>query len=194
MTRATKTSKKNDSKRNDSTRKDVAARSEPSDLEAPTSEVDLATMEKSNWMADLFDWQPFFGRGWRTGLPARLFDPEQLFGDRFEFGFPMRVEQFRDSGDLVIRAELPGIDPDEDVEIRIDGRRMTIEATREDKSESTDGHCSEFHYGHFHRMMTLPEGAETEAITAGYTDGILEVRVPVHVEPEATTKVPITRS
>lgn len=196
MTRATKTSKKDaTTKKDTSTKKDVAVSSEASDSDPSTSEVDLATMEKSNWMADLFDWQPFFGRGWRTGLPARLFDPEQLFGDRFEFGFPMRVEQFRDSGDLVIRAELPGIDPDEDVDISIDGRQLTIDATREDRTESTeDGHRSEFRYGKFHRSMTLPTGADADHVAATYTDGILEVRVPVLEDNDTTKKVAVTRN
>lgn len=179
MTRATKTRK---------TEKSVSVPT------SDTSTPEVANPDDRNWMFDLLDWPTFFGRNWRGGLPTGLLDPDHFFGDRLDRRFAMRVEQLHDGDDLVIRAELPGIDPDTDVEIGVDGRRMTIEATREDKSESTDGHRSEFHYGHFHRMMTLPEGADTEAITASYTDGILEIRVPVHPEPETTTKVPVTRS
>jgi HSP20 family protein len=145
-----------------------------------------------NWMLDLFDW-PFFGRDWH--VTTRLFDTERFFTDRDEDRFPMRVEQLRDGDDLIIRAEIPGIDPDADVEIGIEGRRLTIDATREDRTESSeDGYRSEFRYGHFHRMMTLPEGADTDAVAATYTDGILEVRVPVHPDVEKTTKVPVSRS
>jgi HSP20 family protein len=179
MTRATKTRKTETSK------------------PVPTSDTstEVTTKDDRNWMLDLLDWPTWFGRNWRGGLPTGLLDPDVFFADRLDRRFPMRVEQLHDGDDLVIRAELPGIDPDEDVEIGIDGRRMTIEATREHKTETTDdGFRSEFHYGHFRRMMTLPEGADTGAITATYTDGILEVRVPVHAEPETTTKVPVTRS
>ena len=158
----------------------------------PTTTKPVPTDER-NWMLDLLDWPTFFGRRWRGGLPTGFLDSD-FFGDRFERRFPMRVEQHYDGDDLVIRAELPGIDPDEDVEIDIEGRHLTIEATREESTESdADGYRSEFHYGHFHRMMTLPDGADIDAVTASYTDGILEVRVPVDPETERTTKVPVTR-
>ena len=166
-----------------------------SETSAPVPTSDSEVASDHNWMTDMLDWPTFFGRRWFGGLPSGLLDPELFFADRADHRFPMRVEQYLDDDGLVIRAELPGIDPDEDVEIKIDGRRMTIEATREQSEESDgDGYRSEFHYGHFHRMMTLPVGADTEAVTASYTDGILEVRVPVRAEPETTTKVPVTRA
>jgi HSP20 family protein len=163
-----------------------------------TTASELATTDDRNWMLDLFDWPTLLGRGWH--MPTRWFDPEHFFGEHFlgerwEGGFPMRVEQFHDGDDLVIRAELPGIDPDEDVEIGIEGRQLTIDATREDRTETTDdeGRRSEFRYGRFHRSMTLPVGADTDAVTATYTDGILEVRIPVHREIDTAHKVAITR-
>ena len=121
-------------------------------------------------------------------------------GDAVHADEPL-VELETDKATLEISAPKAGVlveilvPEGEDVEIGIDGHRMTIEATREETSETEDdGYRSEFHYGHFHRMMTLPEGADTDAVTANYTDGILEIRVPVHTEPETTTKVPVTRA
>lgn len=160
---------------------------------SPDISPEVATTDDRSWMLDLFDWPTFLGRGWRTGLPARLFDPEHFFGERFEAGFPMRVEQFHEGEDLVIRAELPGVDPDRDVEISIEGRQLTIDATREERTETEDGHRSEFRYGKFHRSMTLPTGADAEHVVASYTDGILEVRVPIHQPVDTTKKVAVTR-
>lgn len=106
----------------------------------------------------------------------------------------MRVEEFVDGGMLVIRAELPDIDPDKDVELSVANGVLHIQATREEKSEKRekDMYRSEFRYGSFARNIALPEGTSDEDITATYTDGILEVRVPLPEAPKETvTKVPI---
>jgi HSP20 family protein len=109
----------------------------------------------------------------------------------------LRVEEFRDGDDIVVRAELPGIDPDKDVELSIAEGVLHIDAHREEKSEHKDkgGYRSEFRYGRFTRSFVLPTGVNEDSVTASYTDGVLEVRVPVGPAPkESVTKVPITRS
>ena len=74
----------------------------------------------------LDDW---FGRlpGW---FGARL--PERLTGEPLG----MRLEEIREDGQLVIRGEIPGVDPDKDIEISVDNGRLTIEATREQRTEA----------------------------------------------------------
>jgi len=122
----------------------------------------------------------FFGEGWGDMPDAR----------------PMRVEEFVEDGTVVIRAELPGIDPDEDVDITVADGILHVVAEREERSEEErpEGYRSEFHYGSFERHIRLPEGAKADDITASYTDGILEVRVPAPAEVEApTAKVAVTR-
>ena len=52
---------------------------------------------------------------------------------------------------------------------------------------------SEFHYGSFERSVALPAGAQSDDVTATYTDGILEVRVPVDTKTDAIKKVPVER-
>lgn len=113
----------------------------------------------------------------------------------FTDGPDMKVEEFTDGDRLVIRAELPGIDPDQDVEITVADHMLTIRAERrrEEQVEDKDGYRSEFEYGSFVRSMTLPTGAGEADVEATYRDGILEVRVPVAADTEAR-KVPITRS
>jgi HSP20 family protein len=107
----------------------------------------------------------------------------------------LRVEEFEEGGALVVRAEMPGLDPDKDVEITVSDHVLTIRAERRQQSEVQDkrGYRSEFRYGSFVRSMTLPLGAREDDVQASYTDGILEVRVPIStVAPEAK-KVPIAR-
>lgn len=76
----------------------------------------------------------------------------------------LKVEEFREDGQLVVRAEMPGIDPDNDVEITVSDDILHLRAERrsETKTEDTSGCHSEFHYGSFSRSLRLPAGA-TEA-------------------------------
>lgn len=94
-------------------------------------------------------------------------------------GVPIRVEEVMDDDQLVIRAELPGVDPEKDVEVTVDEGVLTIKAERrQDKKEKTDsGFRSEFRYGKFVRQIRPPKGTGAE-VTANYRDGVLEVRMP----------------
>jgi HSP20 family protein len=109
----------------------------------------------------------------------------------------LRVEEFRDGDDLVVRAELPGVDPDEDVEVSVCDGVLSIHAHRREESEAREkeGYRSEFRYGSFSRTVVLPPGTDDSAVRAAYTDGVLEVRAPVGPEPKETvTRVPVTRT
>src|ERR687897_1460401 len=74
----------------------------------------------------------------------------------------LRVEEYIDEGTLVVRAELPDIDPDQDVELVVSNGVLRIRARREEKTEKKDkgGYRSEFRYGSFVRNVPLPEGAK----------------------------------
>lgn len=104
----------------------------------------------------------------------------------------VRVEDFMDGNDYVVRAEMPGIDPDKDVEVTIQGEVLTIRGQR--REEERDKNHSEFRYGSFTRSLRLPNGAKKDEVSAKYDAGVLEVRIPMGaVSPEAT-KVPVQRS
>jgi len=90
-------------------------------------------------------------------------------------GHPMRVEDFVQDGSYVIRAELPGIDPEKDVTVTVAGGILTIKAERHE--ESTGKHHSEFRYGTFSRSVALPAGADEDHIEATCSHGVLEVTV-----------------
>jgi HSP20 family protein len=109
---------------------------------------------------------------------------------------PIRIEQDVDDHRVVVRAELPGIDPDQDVEINVSDGMLQIRAERRDHvAEEREGHRhSEFHYGAFARMVSLPAGADADDVKATYHDGILEVVVPVDAKQAEATRVPVTRT
>lgn len=112
---------------------------------------------------------------WRTGFPHSI-----------------RIEEFSKSGNFMIRAELPGIDPDKDVQINIRDGMLTIEGKREEHTESDQR--SEFFYGRFMRTLTLPSGSDEKNIKASYRDGILEVSIPMREPSEKAHSIPVSRS
>ena len=108
----------------------------------------------------------------------------------------LRVEEYREGDQLVVKAEVPGIDPENDVDITIDRDQLQIVVRREEKSEhkSKAGYRSEFRYGTFSRTVTLPAGVQQDDVRASYNDGVLEVRIPVPEESAPSTrKVPVVR-
>lgn len=114
-----------------------------------------------------------------------------------DLGGWLRVEEFHDGDDLVVRVELPDIDPDKDVVVSVSDGMLHIEGRREERSERRDkaGYRSEFRYGAFVRDVALPAGAVEEDVKATYNDGILQVRVPLpKAKAPTTTKVPVVRA
>jgi HSP20 family protein len=131
-----------------------------------------------------------------TDWVGRLFD-DRLFPDRHLWASAfsdLRVEEFTDDQTLVVRAEMPGIDPDKDVEISLHDGILHIKAERREKTEHTgkDEYRSEFRYGMFERTLPLPAGVSESDVQASYKDGILEIRLPKAKDAKATT-IPVTR-
>jgi len=124
----------------------------------------------------------------RFGLELAWPERWRRMFDHFDadLGGWLRVEEFTDADTLVVRAELAGIDPDKDVEVTVSGGMLHIRAERTEKKEDTtkERYRSEFRYGTFERDVLLPAGVTAGDVSATYTDGILEVRVPM---PKATT-------
>jgi HSP20 family protein len=81
-------------------------------------------------------------------------------------------------GDLVLRAELPGI-KQEDVDITLHDNVLTVSGERKAEQEEERGgyYVRERRYGSFSRSLTLPQGVDEGKIHARYEDGVLEVTV-----------------
>ena len=104
------------------------------------------------------------------------------------------VDVFSRDGNLVVRAELPGIDPDKDVDITMQDGVLYIRGERrhEERTERDDYCRFESSYGSFQRAVPLPEGVKEDEIQASYQDGILEVVVPKAGELTSAKKIPIS--
>lgn len=131
-------------------------------------------------------------------LPARwgsggIFDWPEPWSEMMESS-DLRIEEYRENGDLVIRAEMPGIDPEQDVEVSVSDGTLKIRAERreERKTEDKHGFRSEFRYGSFGRSIPLPAGVAEEDISASYKEGTLEVRA-IDTESAERKKIPIKR-
>ncbi|HSP39334.1 MAG TPA: Hsp20/alpha crystallin family protein [Frankiaceae bacterium] len=111
----------------------------------------------------------------------------------------LRTEEYRQEGDLVLRVEAPGIDPEKDVDIRMEDDMLTVAVERrEETTEATEEKAeyhSEFRYGSLSRSMRLPRGTRSDRISATYIDGILTVRIPLRGEEQTTAQhVPVQRN
>ena len=94
-----------------------------------------------------------------------------------------RLEETVRDNRYVIRAELPGLDPENDIEVTVDGRLLTIRAERRRQDDGPNR--SEFRYGSLARAVRLPARVDASDVTARYDKGVLEVSVPVRaVKPE----------
>ncbi len=118
---------------------------------------------------------------------ARWFEGGWPFGQSSEH-HGVRIEEYRDNGNYVLRAELPGLDAAKDVAVSVTNDELTITAERTvDKHDDTR---SEFSYGSFARTVRLPGDAAADKISARYDAGILVVTVPLTGLPEAR-KIPV---
>jgi HSP20 family protein len=108
----------------------------------------------------------------------------------------LKVEEFETDGKLMVRAEMPGLDPEKDVEITVVDGRLHVQAERRSETTTDDkkGYHSEFRYGMFERTLRLPPGATEQDIKATYTDGILEVTIPIDTTELEAKRIAITKT
>jgi HSP20 family protein len=90
------------------------------------------------------------------------------------------VEVLERDGQLIVRADLPGMAKD-DVKVNLTDDLLTLEGERKQESETKrDGYFrSERSYGSFYRSIPLPEGIKTNAVQASFKNGVLEVTMPM---------------
>jgi HSP20 family protein len=101
---------------------------------------------------------------------------------------PMDLLETQDS--FVLRADLPGVSED-DVAIELEDNVLTVSGERKSEhEENREGfYRVERAFGAFSRSLTLPKGVDAEAVSAGFHNGVLEVRIP---KPEARKPRKIT--
>ena len=90
-----------------------------------------------------------------------------------------QIEVFQREGQLIIRADLPGLKKDDvQVELRDDSVVLRGERQEERKEEREGFYRTERTYGSFYREIPLPAGVDTSKATANFRDGVLEIMMP----------------
>jgi len=90
---------------------------------------------------------------------------------------PMNI--YDDQESYIVRAEVPGADL-KNMDISVTGDTLSIKGERAapQTPEGASYHRREIGYGQFRRALTLPGQVDSSKVTASYTNGILEIRLP----------------
>jgi HSP20 family protein len=139
-------------------------------------------------------------------------------------GYAPAADVYREGDDLVARFDLPGVDPERDVTVELEGRRLVVRGERRDQrvveapaeetpadGEETEGTSTEaadeavpaaptgrrireVRFGEFRRTVTLPKTAEAESVRASYDAGVLTVTVAGVFAGRAPQRIEVTRA
>jgi HSP20 family protein len=89
------------------------------------------------------------------------------------------VELMEAGSNIVVRAQLPGLDAkDLNVEVTQEAVSIAGEYRHEQKTEEKGLFKSEFRYGKFHRLVSLPALVQNDQVQADYKDGVLTLTLP----------------
>ena len=110
-------------------------------------------------MAAIVRWSAATGTGPRRWVPA--------------------IDLSEREGQLVLRADLPGMDRD-DVDVQVKDGVLTVSGERkyENESKGEGYHRVERSFGRFSRSLRLPRGVDASAVSASFDRGVLEIRIP----------------
>lgn len=141
-------------------------------LEQKPAETGLSPWEEFRQQLGMLgrrDWLDPFNRDW-----LREMDSFSPFG-----GKAPKVDMLDRKKEIVVRAELPGVNKD-DVQVTVSGQHLTIRAQKryeERKAEDRYYHY-EMSHGEFQRTLYLPEEVDDSKTKARFTDGVLELVLP----------------
>jgi HSP20 family protein len=100
-----------------------------------------------------------------------------------------KIDVFEKDGRLITKIDLPGMKK-EDVKVEVTDGQLAISGERKSETEEKGEqfYRCEREYGSFYRALPLPEGAKIEDVKASFTDGVLEVSVPLAARKEAAVR------
>ncbi len=143
---------------------------------------------------DLFSFDPF-------AMMRRLSEEmDRAFGSSFGLSRGMGesgiwappIEVREHDNNIEIQAELPGLNK-EDVKVECNEEGIVIEGERRREEEKKEGGYfrTERSYGHFYRMIPLPDGADADKARAEFKNGVLQVTVPISESKRQSKRIPI---
>ncbi|HUA32312.1 MAG TPA: Hsp20/alpha crystallin family protein [Candidatus Binataceae bacterium] len=126
---------------------------------------------------DLERWVRNLESSFPRAYEGHAFDDEQ-------FASPA-IESFVKDGNLVIRADVPGISP-KDIEVSLLGDVLTIRGERREESEIKKENYlrREISYGSLERRLNVPHGIDSAQIKATTRDGVIEITIPLQSDAE----------
>lgn len=144
-------------------------------------------------MSSLMRWDPFRGMLRMEQELDRMFD--RLLGRRF---WPLEaadegvripsVDVSEDENEVVVKAELPGIDKDKiNLEVTPEQLSLSAEMSEEKEEKQATYHRRERVWGCYQRTISLPAEVVSDQAKATYRDGLLTVRLPKSERAKATT-------
>ncbi len=107
----------------------------------------------------------FLGRDWENAMSTTAWNPS--------------VDIFENDNDVVVKVELPGMDP-KDIDVRLENNVLMLKGERrfEKETKEENYHRVEREYGSFSRAFSLPTAVKEDKVIAEYKDGILKIVLP----------------
>jgi HSP20 family protein len=129
----------------------------------------------------LADWMPPLHRRLRHALASRRESP-------FLFAQPA-VDMTEDEKAYTITAEMPGLEQ-KDIEVSLSGKTLTLTGQKREETEQKEEgvHISERAYGSFQRSFTLPDGVDSDKVSAELSKGVLTITLPKTPEAQKSQK------
>lgn len=154
---------------------------------------ELVKAEPTKALSPFEDMERMFEEFFRR--PFSLIGPSWLprFGLLEREEISPTVDIFEEGGDVVVKAELPGMKK-EDIDVNITDDTITVsgEKKKEEKVERKDYYRMERSHGSFTRSFRMPTEVQTDKAKANFKDGVLEVRIPKTEEAKKKEKkIPI---
>lgn len=98
------------------------------------------------------------------------------------------VDVYEKEGDLVIKADIPGVD-EKAIDLKLEGNILTIRGERklDPEVENSTFYQTEGFYGNFSRSFRLPDSIDADKISAKYRNGVLTITIPSKPEAQPRT-------
>jgi HSP20 family protein len=146
--------------------------------------VEKEPFDKGGHIMTIVKWDPFRDVTTLQDRINRLFNESfgqtrDLNDDMKECAWRPAVDIYETKGELVLRAELPGIQK-EDVSVEVKDNVLTLKGERfpEPEINEENYYRKEICFGTFERSFTLQERIQPELIKATFKDGVLKVKIP----------------
>lgn len=125
---------------------------------------------------------------------------DRFFGDfpmnsTQKFNLDMAVDLYEEKGNIIVKMNIPNIDPDK-LDLSIEDNVLRVSGLREEEREEEDKqyYYKEISRGSFGRVIKLPKTIDEKNIDAVYKDGTLQLTMPIiEVEKDKQTRIKIKK-